>query len=277
MHFPQIELPADFHVHPDYSIDAKGSLDDYCHAALDKRLLELCFTTHYDTDPAYADQDSFMVINGEKEKLSDETLAVYFADIKRAHQEYGCVGLMIRGGLEFGWYDGCEAEVRRVAAKFPLEYKIGAVHNIDGLCVCCDGAAQKLFGKLTLNQLADKYYAKLDACAAAGVFDCLAHIDVYRKYGLAYYGPEIMTIHQGRIEKLFATMKKHNVGYEMNTSGLRHGLTEYYPTMEIVNMAREAGVRLRSVGSDAHCPEQLGLDFEVAASAAYDLFPYVDE
>ncbi|MCK5125471.1 MAG: histidinol-phosphatase HisJ family protein [candidate division Zixibacteria bacterium] len=276
MEGPMIELAADFHVHPDYSIDAKGSLDEYCEMALTKRLLELCFTTHYDADPKYAADDAFMVINGNKEKLSDETLTHYFENIRRVHEEYGMLGLMIRGGLEFGWYEGCEAEVTRIKNKFPVEFSIGGVHSVDGLCLC-EESSKKLFKNMPLEKLADKYFAKLEKCAASGVFDCLAHIDVYRKYGLEFYGDDILTIHRGRIEKLFDTMIVHNVGYEVNTSAIRHGHPEYYPTMEIVNLAREKGVLLRSLGSDAHCPEQLGLDFEVASSIIYDLFPYVDE
>ena len=72
-------------------------------------------------------------------------------------------------------------------------------------------------------------------------------------------------------------MKKHGVGYEVNTSAIRHGLPEYYPSMEIVNMARAAGVDLITLGSDAHRPEDVGLDFSAATAVAYELFPYVDE
>lgn len=274
---PPVELAADFHVHPDYSIDASGTIDEYCYAAISKMILEICFTTHYDADPQHLDKEGFIVINGNREKLSDDALDVYFSDIDRAHQEFGILGLMVRRGLEFGWFDGCAAEVRRVKSKFHLDYAIGGVHSIRDKCVCCHDSAPDLFKKMTLEQLADEYFRKLDEAASSGVFDCLAHIDVYRKYGLEYYGDDILTIHRGRIEKVFETMKKHNVGYEINTSAIRHGHSEYYPTMEIVNLAREMGVPLRSVGSDAHSPEQLGLDFETASCIAYELFPYVDE
>jgi histidinol-phosphatase (PHP family) len=72
-------------------------------------------------------------------------------------------------------------------------------------------------------------------------------------------------------------MIRNNVGYEINTSAIRHGHAEYYPNMDIVNMARAAGVRLIALGSDAHHPDQLALDFDAASAVAYELVPYVDE
>jgi len=87
----------------------------------------------------------------------------------------------------------------------------------------------------------------------------------------------VMTIHRGRIEKLFETMGRHGVGFELNTSAMRHGHVEYYPNMEIVNMARRAEVPLIALGSDAHHPDQLALDFDAASAVAYELMPYVDE
>ncbi len=276
MNMPSVELAADFHIHPDYSIDAKGSLEDYCMAALSKGVLEMCFTTHYDSDPRHPD-NALIVVEGKTEKLSDDAIAHYIEHIGKMHEDYGNLGIMVRAGLEFGWYNGCEKEVDRIRKKFPLYFTLGGVHTINGECVCCKESAQRLFKTLTLDKLADLYFEKLLNCAKSGAVDCIAHLDIYRKYGLEYYGEEINRIHRGRIEKLFDVMKEKDVGYEINTSAIRHGHFEYYPTMEIVNLAREKGVMLRSVGSDAHEPSQLALDFETASPIAYELFPYVDE
>ena len=267
----------DFHVHPGYSIDAKGSLDEFCQWAFNIGLSEICFTTHYDADPALYDRDGIMVIDGKKEKLSESTVRHYLQDIARVHEEYGHIGLMVRGGLEFSYFDGCEKVFAPLQSKFNLHYRLGAAHNIDGLCINDKDDSSKLFAKYELGKLADLYFEQLDRLAGSRLVDCLAHIDVYRRFGTAFYGDEIYTVHRGRIERLFETMRASDVGYELNTSAVRHGHVDYYPTMEIINMARAAGVRLISLGSDAHCPDQLALDFNTAATIAYELFPYVDE
>ena len=271
-----VELPADFHIHPGYSVDAEGSLDDFCEAALRAYVLEVCFTTHYDADPARPDE-AIIVIDGRREQLSKEAIDHYLRDIGRVYSQYGQFGLTVRSGLEFGWFPGCEKPISDLLETFHLDFRLGAVHSIGEHCVCCRKEAPKLFAKLTLEQMADAYYARLHDCAASGLFDSLAHIDVYRRFGRSYYGEAIDTIHRGRIEKVFRVMKRNGTGLEINTSAIRHGLEQYYPSMEIINLARKKGVRIRSVGSDAHRPDQLALDFEAAAAIAYDVFPYVKE
>ncbi len=268
---------ADYHIHPDYSIDAEGSIDDYCRAAIDVGLREICFTTHYDADPTRIEREGVMVIEGRREPLSHDCVRHYLDDVSRAYSEYGPAGLMVRGGLEFGYFPGCEEPIAEVQREFPLHYRLGAVHSVDDHCVCCRDEAQKLFAKLSLERLADRYFELLDRAAASGLFDCLAHLDVYRRYGLAHYGEKIKTVHRGRIDKLFDTMARHDVGYEVNTSAIRHGHAEYYPSMEIINAARTHGVRLVTLGSDAHRPDQIALDFDTATAVAYELTPYVDE
>ncbi len=50
---------------------------------------------------------------------------------------------------------------------------------------------------------------------------------------------------------------------EINTSGLRKPARELYPGREILAMAKELGIPL-TLGSDAHQPDDVGRDFDVA-------------
>jgi histidinol-phosphatase (PHP family) len=267
----------DRHLHPDYSIDAKGSIEEFCRVAFDRGLVEVCFTTHYDDDPQLMGKAGFMIIDGEKIPVSKETVHPYLESVQAANEKYCGIGLMVKGGLEFGYFSGCRKSHKDIIDSFPLDFRLCGVHNIDGLNIAGRSESQKLFEKYPLDRLADLYFGLLDDAAATGLYDCLAHVDLYRRYGMAHYGDAIKTIHQGRIEKLFETMKRNDVGLEINTSGLRHGLDEYYPGMDIINRARRAGVEIVALGSDAHRPEDVGYDFDFAATIAYELFPYVDE
>jgi histidinol-phosphatase (PHP family) len=218
-----------------------------------------------------------MVINGGRERLYVESVRHYLSDVTRVAEEYGKIGLLVRGGLEFGYFPGCEKEIGDLQKQVNLYLRLGAVHLIDDLCICCGEEAPRVFGRLSLSQFADRYFALMDQAAASGLFDCLAHVDVYRRFGQTHYGNDVLTIHRGRVEKLFETMCSHGVGFEVNTSAIRHGLAEYYPTMEIINLAREQGVSLLTLGSDAHRPSDIALDFDAAIGVAYELTPYVDE
>ncbi|MBI5266295.1 MAG: PHP domain-containing protein, partial [candidate division Zixibacteria bacterium] len=103
-----VDNVSDFHVHCDYSIDAVGTIEDYCRAALRRRLAEICFTTHFDANPRSADHANYVRVNGEKLPTTVENLAPYVDHVLRAADEYYPYGLSVKLGVEFGWYDGCE-------------------------------------------------------------------------------------------------------------------------------------------------------------------------
>jgi len=268
---------ADYHVHPDFSIDAEGSLDEFCMAAVKAGLAEVCFTTHYDTDPNIPEDVRSMRIGGKLQPVSDKTVAAYLEAVGEANEKYFPIGLQVNAGIEVGWYSGCEEEIAALFAKFPFTYKLVGLHDLDDDCFCYHKTANDCFSKHTLDQFADRYFGYIKEAAQSGLFDSIAHLDVYRRFGLAYYGDEILEIHRGRIEPIFEIMSANETGFEINTSGFRHGLDQFYPTMEIVNLARSMGVRIAAIGSDAHKPEDVGGNLESAAQIAYELFPYCDE
>jgi histidinol-phosphatase (PHP family) len=266
---------ADFHIHPDFSFDAQGTIDEYCLAANEKGLGEICFTTHYDTNPAIAADDRRLKVNGKLIPATVENMKPYVEAVLEAAEKY--YPPIVRCGVEVGYYPGCEEEIARLFETYPFYYRLCAIHEVGDIELCYDKSMNEKSKEISLEKLADKYFEIVNKAAASGMFDAIAHIDIYKKHGLRLYGDDVLTIHRGRIETVFETMVKNEVGIEINTSGLRKGLNEYYPTMDIVNMARKAGVRIMAMGSDAHRPEDVGYDLEAAASIAYELFPYTDE
>jgi histidinol-phosphatase (PHP family) len=53
----------------------------------------------------------------------------------------------------------------------------------------------------------------------------------------------------------------------LNTSGLRKPVGEIYPSTLLLSLARERGIPI-CFGSDAHRPEEVGADFDVALESA---------
>ncbi|SYZ74092.1 putative Histidinol phosphate phosphatase HisJ family [Candidatus Zixiibacteriota bacterium] len=268
---------ADYHIHPDFSVDAVGSVEDYCRRALEKGLAEICFTTHYDSNPDGPVGERMMVVDGRRVPLSLEAVAHYVETVQTANERYYPLGLEVRCGIEVGYYPGCEKLIGELFSQFDFHYKLGAVHDIDGICVCCQNRFEPCFSRFKLEEMADRYFGIMEKAVSARLFDSIAHIDVYKKYGRQYYGDSILQVYKGRIEPVFAAMVINGVGMEINTSALRKGHSEYYPSMEILNLARKMGVRIAAIGSDAHSPDDLAFDFENAAAIAYELFPYCDE
>lgn len=266
----------DYHVHCDYSTDAVGTVSDYCRAALKRGLAEICFVTHYDTNPRMISGDCFVRIKGADYRAAPEHLAPYVEDVHRTHDEFYPLGLMVKVGVEIGWWEGCEETVQEVIERYPFDFVLCGIHEVGDVCICSRKVEENL-GRVTPEWLVEEYYRQATAAAGTGLFDALAHLTYYRRYGEQYYGAIINELHEPYLAALFAALKRGNTGLEINTSAIRHGLGEYYPPPKIIHAARRAGVRIERLGSDAHRIEQIGLDFDAAAPLVAEHSPYYGE
>lgn len=257
---------ADNHCHCDYSIDATGTIREYCDAALERGLAEVCFTTHFDANPNGDGKVNFVAIKGKRVPTTIDNLAPYVEDVLAAREEYLPLGISVKLGVEFGWYTGCEEQVVRLKERYPLEYVLCGIHELENLPFCCSGSYQDCFGKYSAEKMTELYFRETVAAIRTNLFDGLAHLEYYRKFGESFYGTVLETTPLPFLEDLFDALRESRTVLEVNTAAVRKGLREYYPRAEIVHRARRAGVAVAHLGSDAHKPDQVGFDFEVAAA-----------
>jgi histidinol-phosphatase (PHP family) len=255
---------SDYHVHPDYSLDATGTIDQYCQKALKLGLKEVCFTTHYDTDPVRKDEDPFMRIDGKIVPLNEENVKRYIEDVRRANEIYSPMGLSVKVGLEVDYAPHIEDQLKKDLASFDLDYTLGAVHCLDHIAITASKEAKSYFRTKSLKELCQEYYRVLSKAVVSGLFDAIAHLDIYKKYGLAFYGENILTAHRGLVEPVLELMVKNDVGLEINTALLRKGHKEFSPGLEILYLALKMNVKITAFGSDAHKAEHLGKDIKEA-------------
>jgi histidinol-phosphatase (PHP family) len=253
---------ADYHIHPDYSKDATGSIDDYCRRALELGLAEICFTTHYDRDPMRKEVDPFMRVDGKLVAVSQKVVEGYIRDIRDADRRYRPRWLSVKAGLEVDYAPQYEPILREELAGYQLDYVLGAVHCLDHMAITSSDEAPDCFGHKKMEDMVAEYFGIVAQAAESGMFDAMAHLDIYRKYGLGFYGEGILTAHRGLVEPVLKIMANDNVGLEINTGVLRRGHAEPSPSLEIVDLALSLGVRLAAFGSDAHNLEQLGVGIE---------------
>jgi histidinol-phosphatase (PHP family) len=255
---------ADYHVHANYSLDATGSIDQYCRRALESGLREICFTTHYDSDPFRKDIDPFMRIDGKIVPLSEESVKRYIQDVKRAGEEYDPHGLSVKVGLEVDYAPHMEEQLKKDLAAFELDYRLGSVHCLDHIAITASGEAGSYFKKKSAQVMVSEYYECVRLAVESGLFDVMAHLDIYRKYGLGFYGEQILSAHRGLVEPVLESMAENGVGMEINTGVLRKGHKEFSPSLEILQLALSMGVRIVALGSDAHEVNHLGRGIEQA-------------
>lgn len=249
-------IPCDLHIHPDYSIDARSSIEQYCNKARQIGLRIIGFATHYDINPARDDIDPFMIVDDEKVRADDYALGRYIDDCLEARNMFPDLKILI--GLEVDYFIGVEAEVMRLKSEFPFDYMIGSVHCLDGVAISDKNEAGNFYNSHSLDKMADMYFELLYNVANCGLFDIIGHADYYLRHGLYYYGQDILNIHTNRLEKIVKTATRTNTGFEINTSYLRHGGDDFFPRLDFINTAIKHGAIINSIGSDAHNTDHLG-------------------
>jgi histidinol-phosphatase (PHP family) len=65
------------------------------------------------------------------------------------------------------------------------------------------------------------------------------------------------------LREVFKVVKSVDMAVEVNTSGLRKPVKEVYPSEQILRILHEYKIPL-ALGSDAHSPDEVGRDFDVA-------------
>lgn len=255
---------ADFHCHCDFSIDAKGSIVEYCDVAVERGLKELCFTTHYDTNPASEGDANYIKVKGYYKAANSDNLGPYVDAVRAAAKKYAERGLTVRLGLEFGYYPNCEDEAAKVKETHGIEYMLCGLHELENVCFCCAEDYEKCFVRYSLEQMLELYFGDMIAAAESKVFDTIAHFDYYKKYGLAFYGEDVLKKHEQFLPEVFRALRTSGTAIEINTAALRRGFSTHYPGPGIIAAGLAAGVKVSRLGSDAHTPEHVGFDFSNA-------------
>jgi histidinol-phosphatase (PHP family) len=259
----KIEL-FDCHVHPDYSLDASGTIEEYCQKALQIGLKGICFTSHYDIDPERKEIDAFMRVKGKVTPLSQETVEIYLEEIEKAKSRYEPSGLKVKTGLEIDYSPHIEKQLRDDLSKLKLDYVLGAVHCLEHIAITSSEESHFYFERKSAENLCEEYYTNLLSGIKSGLFNAIAHLDCFKKYALDYYREKLLEAERKWVEPVLQEIKNNQIGIELNTGWFRKGKKRFFPDEHILKLANEAGIRLVALGSDAHRVEELGLGLQDA-------------
>jgi histidinol-phosphatase (PHP family) len=104
----------------------------------------------------------------------------------------------------------------------------------------------------SLGELVEPYFREVAAAARSGLFDVIGHLDVVKRYLMPHLAPATLAAAPELYEPALRALVDSGTGLEVNTSGLRQGPGETYPTEAIVRRYRELGGTRVTAGSDAH-------------------------
>jgi histidinol-phosphatase (PHP family) len=238
----------DYHIHSVYS-DGRSVPEDYLASALNAGLSEIGFSEHLTLfrDP----EDWNMKI------VNIDPYIKHIAKLRESTE-----GLKIKTAFEVDFFPGKEEDIRDFLSPLPLDYIIGSVHYMGEKTV--DNGPEFYQGK-SIDRLFGSYFEMVLSAISSEIFDIIGHCDLIRIFGYKpTFDPEPYYI------KLAASMKKHNVVFEVNTNGRNRPIADFYPDRKYLYIFREAHVPV-CVNSDAHMPGRVGQYFD----EAYELLRYV--
>jgi len=246
-------IRVDYHIHTRFSVDSR-SLPAACRsAAREAGVDEMCFTDHLDVHPV---DPGFGYFDPEGYIQAVEALA-------------GSPGVRVRRGVEIGFdrRSQCDLLAYLRTHPLPLDFVLGSVHVVEDRPL----DTQLLSGNdasTVINAYFDEVEAAVRAASDHRLFDVLGHLDVFKRYLPGSRKRWEPADFRDRMDFILGLAAAGGVGLEINTSGLRNGLGETLPGLDIVRRFRERGGEILTVGSDAHREGDVGADIDGAVAVA---------
>ncbi len=241
-----MSLISDYHMHTPLCGHASGEPLEYAQQAIKVGLKEIGFSDHA---PLLSHRDPGITMDISQLPLYHKMIEFVRDQVSRE--------LIIRVGIEADFLPGFEQETKAMLADYPYDYVIGSVHFINKWGFD-DPIQLQEWNLQDVNEVYRDYFQLLRASARSGLFDILAHVDLVKKFD--FHPTDDMS---DEIEANAIAFKESGVVIEINSSGLHKPAREIYPSLEHLKVYSRHKVPI-TFGSDAHKPDQVGLDFDKA-------------
>jgi histidinol-phosphatase (PHP family) len=235
----------DYHIHTRLCGHAFGEPVEYVRRAASLGLREIGFADHM----------PLLGIRDEHLTMAPDELPQYVSMIERLRDTTSDV--IVRLGVEMDYIPGQMDEIWAAASGIDFDYVYGAVHYIDGWDFGDSRHLSSYKGR-DPDAAYQRYFELFCEAAREGGFDIMAHPDLVKKHGITTHLPL-----DEMYEDAARCLADADVAIEINTSGLRKRAAEPYPSLPFLRACAVKGVPV-TLGSDAHAPDQVGMDFDVA-------------
>ena len=245
---------ADYHVHCMFSDDSWYIPEKVVTDAWKQNLDEICFTDHvdYGIKPDWDQALTAKVFDGQR--VLNVDYDAYFPCIEELREKWAG-RLIIKTGLEFGVQTHTIAQFNSLWERWGqhLDFTLLSIHQVGDLEFWTgefqEGHTQQEYDRA--------YYQELyDVATSFEHWSVLAHLDLIKRYDPA--GP--LPFPENR--DLVAATLEHTIaqgkGIELNTSSVRYGLADSQPAREILELYRDLGGTILTLGSDSHTPAHRG-------------------
>lgn len=228
----------DLHIHSNTSLDNKNTIKGIYNTAEEKGIKCICITNHHE----------FNDTTNLELTLSDEQIRNCRKEISKLKGN-----TKILFGVEMGYDEDNENNIKSFLHKNKFDFVIGSVHSVEGLSV----SVSRNKGKFSPDAL-EEYFRLLKKAITFGEFDVIGHLDIFVKT-LKY--PDFQTL-KPHWEEVADLLLKHNTGFEINTSRHLQVPDGFYPHPRIIEFLIQKGIKTITYGSDAHDYERIGHNYD---------------
>jgi histidinol-phosphatase (PHP family) len=162
----------------------------------------------------------------------------------------------VRVGLEFDWFENHDRIVRPYVEGISLDYRIGAVHHVEGRQFDVDISYWADRSEEERDEIYVKYWGLIREMAESRLFDIAAHIDLPKKLG--YHPCSDLSLH---IDAALDAIHESRMVVELNTAGFGKPCADGYPSLQILQKCEKRGIPV-TLSSDGHIPEHTLFEFE---------------
>jgi len=247
------DLPLDAHLHTDRSSDSDVPIDAYAAQAVERGVAEIAITDHIDFDPGLP---NFAPDAAARERT-----------VREAAERWAGRGVAIRFGIEVTYESAREAEIRDHLATQAYDFAIGSVHVGPDSPYHGSRVRSWTAGR-SLGDIVAPYFEEVAAAARSGLFDAIGHLDFVKRYLVPCVMPADLAAAPELYVPVLRALVESGTALEVNTSGLRQGPAETYPSPAIVALFRSLGGERVTAGSDAHRREAFAFGLEEGYRAA---------
>jgi len=239
----------DYHLHTERCCHAIGSMQEYVAEAQAKGLREIGFADHFPL--------SLLEFTPETQVTMEAgELDIYLRDVLALREQST---LPVRLGVEVDYLPGREELTRKVLAGYSFDYCIGSIHFL-GDWDFTHPRYISHYQTCDADKLYRVYFKTLQALAESGLFDIVGHLDVIKKY--AFFPRQEWG---DLLRETCRVLADSGICVELNTAGWRAPAKEAYPSDAFLRECLRLGVPV-TLGSDAHCPRDVGAGLPEAVS-----------
>jgi histidinol-phosphatase (PHP family) len=198
---------------------------------------------------------------GRTAKWMQARFASYVAEARALQHAYrGRMGILV--GMESEWYPGCAEWVRELRQHHELDYVVGSVHHVRGVCFdfsseSYDKAVALCGGKSRMY--AAYYDGQLELLQEIRP-EVVGHLDLIRLHDPDYLQTMTQPEVWGRIMRNLEWIRDAGAILDVNARALLKGQPEPYVCAPILDAAAKLGIGV-AYGDDVHGVADVGCEF----------------